>query len=97
MTEPVSSPPAPIGPRERRLIVGSLAIHAVLPGLLAGVAIASTDLVGFLLLLIHLGFPVLLLVTVRRWWARRYDLLILLLLNHLVTFAVIGALATVFG
>ncbi len=41
---------------------------------------------------VHLGVPVLLLITVRWWWDRVADLVLLLLINHLTTFSVLAFL-----
>ncbi len=41
---------------------------------------------------VHLGVPVLLLITVRWWWDRVADLVLLLLINHLATFTVLAFL-----
>ena len=36
---------------------------------------------------VHAGFPVVLLVTARWWWSRKDELLAVLLVNHVVSFA----------
>ena len=38
---------------------------------------------------IHVGFPLLLLMTVRWWWSRTGELLLLLFINHIVSFVVL--------
>lgn len=44
---------------------------------------------GTLVIGVHLGFPLLLVVTVRWWWDRWGELLGVLLINHLATFLVL--------
>ena len=39
---------------------------------------------------IHVGFLLVLLTTVRWWWSRTGELVLLLFINHLVTFVVLG-------
>ncbi len=41
---------------------------------------------------VNVGVPVLLLITVRWWWGRVVDLVLLLLINHLATFSVLAFL-----
>jgi hypothetical protein len=41
---------------------------------------------------VHVAFPILLLLTVRWWWSRWGELLVLLLINHLATFSVLVCL-----
>jgi hypothetical protein len=45
---------------------------------------------------IHLGFPVVLAVTYPWWRGRGGELAVLLVLNHIVTFAALGLWAAVF-
>jgi hypothetical protein len=76
----------------QRLIVPSLALHAALPLVLWGLFVLSPDAAGMAWLAVHLGFPVLLLATVRWWRPFWEDLLLLVFANHIVTFVVAALL-----
>ncbi len=74
----------------RPWIVGSLTVHVLLPALFWALSTVSADLVATVLLAIHLGVPVVLIATFP-WWRRYWvALLLLLLANHVVTFAVLA-------
>ncbi len=49
----------------------------------------DTDGLIQLLIAIHVGFPVLLIATIKWWWRSWGELLVLLFLNHTATFAVL--------
>lgn len=86
-----------MSPSDRRLLASSLTVHALLPLGLTALAQVSMDAMLALFLGIHFGFPILLLLGIRWWWARRAELAVLLVLNHLVTFAVIWAMVMLSG
>jgi hypothetical protein len=47
------------------------------------------DDLGAALLWTHIGFPILLVVSIRVWWDRWGELLALLAINHAATFVVL--------
>lgn len=49
----------------------------------------APDDLGMALLWIHIGFPILLAVSIRVWWDRWGELLALLAINHAATFVVL--------
>jgi hypothetical protein len=49
----------------------------------------ATDHLADVLLRIHIGFPVVCLLTVAWWWHRWGELVALLAMNHLATFSVL--------
>lgn len=72
----------------------SVPFHAVLPMVMwLPEDIANTAfMVGFFV--IHLGFPLVLAITYPWWQGRAGEVVALIILNHVVTFAGLGVLAT---
>lgn len=64
-------------------------LHAGLGALVWWLMLHDTDGLIRLLIGIHIGFPVLLLATIKWWWRSWGELLVLLFLNHTATFVVL--------
>ena len=71
----------------------SLPVHALLPWLLWGLASIDTSISFAIFVALHAIFPLLLLLSYRWWRGQGVDLALLVLFNHLVTFAS-GAIAS---
>lgn len=64
-------------------------VHALLPIGLCWLLRYAPETAASAFWGVHLGFPVILLATVRWWWNQPGDLIALLFINHMVTFAVL--------
>ncbi len=63
-------------------------LHVVLPIGLWWLMQINTMLAAQVFLGVHIGFLIVLLVTIAWWWAHSGDLIALLFINHMVSFAV---------
>ncbi|REJ85591.1 MAG: hypothetical protein DWQ34_28705 [Planctomycetota bacterium] len=68
----------------------TLPLHVVLPIWLWWLMQHDPGQATAIVLGIHIGFPAVMLVTIRWWWRRVGELVALLILNHLVSFAVLA-------
>lgn len=74
-----------------RILWVSLPVHALLPAA-ALLPVPTTWLAGAFLTL-HLGFPVVLVVTWRWWRGQALEVAVVVLLDHLVTLGLLGLLS----
>ena len=72
-----------------RFVWWTVPIHATLGFAFWWMMTNAPDELGTALLWIHVGFPALLVISIRLWWNRWGELLALLAINHAATFAVL--------
>ena len=82
----MSDPPRPID--VRRLWRITVPVHAAIPVVIAALGQGHDLLHMALFLAVHLGFPVLLALTYPRWEGQGAEVVALVVVNHVVTFAV---------
>ena len=79
-----------------RWLPATAAVHAVLPVLLAGLWWAAGPVwVGQALVALHVGMAVVFVGSLPWWWRHLGDVVLLVLVDHVVTFVVVAALTLV--
>lgn len=88
--EPAAAPPPRLS--LERVARVSIPIHFALPWILWALSVFGSEAPVLLFMALHVLFPVVAVATYRYWRGQGFDLLLLIAVNHAVTF-VSGAVA----